>query len=173
MTNCLLNFYSSKTSFKVGTCEIHFCIEHPQGTHMVQLLVCSCLYISSVVFNTEEGGHPRERTRRSSDSVVYVPQIANEASAVILKLKQTEIKFHLEQKESLAKEIVKLKEELKEAKAFKQIPEETIGKKNIALFTLCMCCHQYKVVVGLQAIKPATYLFLGALESSSARLVII
>ena len=109
---------------------------------MLQLLVCSlCLTISSVVFNTEEGGHPRERKRRSSDSVVYVPQIENEASAVILKLKQTEIKFHLEQKESLAKEIVKLKEELKEAKAFKQITEGTIGKKNIARFTLYMCCH--------------------------------
>ena len=114
---------------------------------MLQLPVCLCLSIYSVVFNTEEGDHPRERKRRSSDSVVYVPQIENETSAVILKLQQTEIKFHLEQNESLAKEIVKLKEELKEAKEFKQITERTIGKKNIVLFTICMCCHQYKVVV--------------------------
>ena len=133
---------------------------------MLQLPVCLCLSISSLVFNIEEGDHPRERKRRSSDSVVYVPQIENEASAVILKLKQTEIKFHLEQKESLAKEIVKLKEELKDTKAFKQTTEGTIGKKNIVLFTLYMCCHQYKVVVRLQPIKPATCLFLGVLESS-------
>ena len=62
---------------------------------------------------------------------MYVPQTENEASAVILKLKQTEIKFHLERIERQEEEIVKLKEELKEAREFKQITEGTIGKKNI------------------------------------------
>ena len=48
---------------------------------------------------------------------------------MILKLKQTEIKFHLELIERQAEEIVKLKEELREAKALKQITEGTVGKE--------------------------------------------
>ena len=93
----------------------------------------------TVVSNTEEDDNPRERKRRTSDSVVYVQETENEATAVILKLLQTEIKSHLERIERQAEEIQKLKEELKEAKTLKEITEGTIGKKNFRAILLCSC----------------------------------
>ena len=63
------------------------------------------------VFGNEEDDSHRERTRRNSDSVVYVKPKENEVTVVLSKLKQVEIKFQQEKIDRLEKEISKISEE--------------------------------------------------------------
>ena len=81
----------------------------------------------------KEADAQMERNLGTSDSDVHVLQKENDVSAVLLKLDQGEIKkkYPQDKIDNQEKEIVKLKAELEEARAFKQTFEGTRGKKNI------------------------------------------
>jgi len=96
------------------------------------------LFTWSAVFSSQESDPSKERNRRNSDSAVYFSQKESDVSAVLSKLQQAEIIFQQEKIESLEKQIMTLKGELEEPKAFTKATKRRIGKEsvnNIAVFS--------------------------------------